>query len=353
MGESTKKQHRSPRPRVPTSSLPGAPSSAPMIRWRLPAACARPLPERILVVDDDRDICRSIEVILRLEGYDVRVAHEGQEALTEATRVQPDLVLLDMMMPGIDGYEVTKRLRHDPRTATASIIMLTARALPADKVLGLTAGCDDYIVKPFDPTELVARVQSALRRSRQMRELSPLTGLPGNFQISAELEGLVNGDDAECFAVLYADLDDFKAYNDHYGFMRGDEAIRATGRLLTDAIARNRTNPSFAGHIGGDDFVLVTASDKAEFLAQDIVRNFDTLAPTLYDEDERQRGFVEVPDRRGVLHHYPFLSISIGVASSTIRPIRSQWEESAVATEMKAVAKRKVASSYEINRRRG
>ncbi|MCU1448870.1 MAG: Transcriptional regulatory protein WalR [Acidimicrobiales bacterium] len=309
------------------------------------------MPERILVVDDDRDICRSIEVILRLEGYDVCIANEGEEAIEQATRIQPDLVLLDMMMPGIDGYEVTKRLRHDPRTATASIIMLTARALPADKVLGLTAGCDDYIVKPFDPSELVARVHSALRRSRQMREVSPLTGLPGNFQISAELERLVD-QEAEEFAVLYADLDDFKAYNDHYGFMRGDEAIRATGRLLTDSLARHRTSPSFAGHIGGDDFVLVTAAKGSEALAQDIVGNFDVLASSLYDEEDCQRGFIEVPDRRGVLHHYPFLSISIGVANSAVRPIRTQWEASAVASEMKAVAKRKVGSSYEIDRRR-
>jgi len=309
------------------------------------------LPERILVVDDDRDICRSIEVILRLEGYDVRTANEGEEALAQATRLQPDLVLLDMMMPGIDGYEVTKRLRDDPRTATASIIMLTARSLPADKVLGLTAGCDDYIVKPFDPPELVARVQSALRRSRQMRELSPLTGLPGNFQIAHELERLVN-EEGESFAVLYADLDDFKAYNDHYGFLRGDEAIRETGRLLTDALARSGPSPGFAGHIGGDDFVLVSSAAKAESLAQDIVRNFDAMAPSLYDEEDRTRGFVEVADRRGVLHHYPFLSISIGIASSAVRPIRSQWEASAVASEMKAVAKRKLGSSYEIDRRR-
>jgi len=310
------------------------------------------LPERILVVDDDRDICRSIEVVLRLEGYDVRIAHEGEDALEQATRAQPDLVLLDMMMPGIDGYEVTKRLRHDPRTATASIIMLTARALPADKVLGLTAGCDDYIVKPFDPSELVARVQSALRRSRQMREVSPLTGLPGNFQIAHELERLV-AEESNDFAVLYADLDDFKAYNDHYGFMRGDEAIRATGRLLTESLARVKTEPRFAGHIGGDDFVLITGAAQAETIAQDIVRNFDAFAPTLYDQEDRQRGYIEVADRRGVLHHYGFLSISVGVASSAVRPIISQWEASAVASEMKAVAKRKVGSSYEIDRRKG
>ena len=134
--------------------------------------------------------------------------------------------------------------------------------------------------------------------------------------------------------------------------MRGDEAIRATGRLLTDALARHRSTPTFAGHIGGDDFVLMTSAVKAEPLAQDIVRNFDVLAPSLYDGDDRQRGYIEVADRRGVLHHYPFLSISIGVATNAVRPIRTQWEASAVASEMKAVAKRKIGSSYEIDRRR-
>src|SRR5438105_4558941 len=102
--------------RAPTCSWPGAPSSTPTTRWPRRATSERQLPERILVVDDDRDICRSIEVILRLEGFDVRVAHGGEEAIAEATRVHPDLVLLDMMMPGMDGNEVTKRLRHDPRT---------------------------------------------------------------------------------------------------------------------------------------------------------------------------------------------------------------------------------------------
>jgi diguanylate cyclase (GGDEF)-like protein len=324
----------------------------PPTRSRPPADCEQRLPERVLIVDDDRDICRSIEVILSLEGYDVRMAHDGQEAVAEAARLQPDLVLLDMMMPGMDGYEVTKRLRHDPRTTMAAIIMLTARSLPADKVLGLTAGCDDYIVKPFEPTELVARVQSVLRRSRQMREVSPLTGLPGNFQISYELERLVADPDAE-FAILYADIDDFKPYNDHYGFMRGDEAIRTTGRLLTEALARQQSDPTFAGHIGGDDFVLITSAQKAEALAQDIVRSFDAMAPSMYDEEDRQRGYIEVADRRGVLHHYSFISVSVGIATTAHRRIASQWEASAIASEMKAVAKRKLGSSYEIDRRRG
>src|SRR6059058_4470592 len=182
------------------------------------------MPETILVVDDDPDIARFVEVNLRSAGYDVAVAADGEEALTRASSLRPDLVLLDVMMPRIDGFEVAQRLRKNPQTANTSIIMLTAKALSADKVTGLQSGADDYIIKPFDPIELLARVKGTLRRAKEMRNLSPLTGLPGNIRIQEEIERQVR--DGNPFAVLYADVDHFKAYNDHYGFVRGDRLIQ-------------------------------------------------------------------------------------------------------------------------------
>src|ERR671925_360372 len=146
------------------------------------------MPETILVVDDDPDIARFVEVNLRSAGYDVSVASDGEQALEKAAALRPDLVLLDVMMPRIDGFEVAQRLRRNPQTASTSIIMLTAKALSTDKVLGLTAGADDYIIKPFDPIELLARVKGTLRRAKEMRNLSPLTGLPGNIRIQEEIE---------------------------------------------------------------------------------------------------------------------------------------------------------------------
>ena len=137
------------------------------------------VPETILVVDDDPDIARFVEVNLRSAGYDVAVAGDGEEALDKASEIRPDLVLLDVMMPRIDGFEVAQRLRRSPQTANTSIIMLTAKALSADKVTGLQSGADDYIIKPFDPIELLARVKGTLRRAKEMRNLSPLTGLVG------------------------------------------------------------------------------------------------------------------------------------------------------------------------------
>ncbi len=308
--------------------------------------------ERLLIVDDDVDICRYVEVNLKLEGYEVFVEHDGESGVATALRVQPDLVLLDVMMPGPDGYEACKRLRQDPRTSNASIIMLTAKAMSADKVLGLTAGADDYISKPFDPPELVARVASALRRSRQMREVSPLTGMPGNFQISFELDRLVKDPGAR-FAVIYADLDNFKAYNDKYGFLQGDVAIKQTASLLAAAMDRHPADPQFIGHIGGDDFVLITAPDQAEPLAADIVASFDASAADLYDETDRERGWIEVHDRQGAMHRFPLMSISLGIATTAHRRIGSQFEVSAIATEMKMLAKRHAHSAYEIDRRRG
>ena len=160
------------------------------------------MPETILVVDDDPDIARFVEVNLRSAGYDVAVAGDGEEAIDKAMELRPDLVLLDVMMPRIDGFEVAQRLRKNPQTANTSIIMLTAKALSADKVTGLQSGADDYIIKPFDPIELLARVKGTLRRAKEMRNLSPLTGLPGNIRIQEEIERQVR--EGRDFAVLYS-----------------------------------------------------------------------------------------------------------------------------------------------------
>src|SRR6266567_215104 len=176
--------------------------------------------ESVLVVDDDPDVARFVEVNLRSAGYEVTVASDGEEALEKAVEMRPDLVLLDVMMPKLDGFEVAERLRRDGRTSSCSIIMLSAKGLSTDKVLGLASGADDYIIKPFDGSELLARVKRTLLRAREMRALSPLTGLPGNMRVQEEILRRVAGDIP--FALLYADLDHFKAFNDHYGFVRGD-----------------------------------------------------------------------------------------------------------------------------------
>jgi diguanylate cyclase (GGDEF)-like protein len=305
--------------------------------------------ESLLVADDDPFIARLLEIELRAAGYDVRVASDGVEAFDLAQERSPDLVLADVMMPNMDGFELTRRLRQDPRTATVSIIMLTARGLSADKLEGFAIGADDYIVKPFDTPELLARIRGVLRRAKEMRAQSPLTGLPGNVRIEEEIDGLVERDQA--FALLYADLDHFKAYNDHYGFMRGDQAIQATASLMEEVAREITDGDAFIGHVGGDDFVAVVDPDGAEGIAQRVCERFDEARAEFYDADDLHRGFVRMEDRKGVLQDIPLVAISIGIASTSKRHFAHYGEAVAVATEMKSFAKREPGSSYAVDRR--
>ena len=205
----------------------------------------------VLVVDDDDDVARFIEVNLRLEGFDVVVAHNGEEALKLIDDKLPDLALLDVMMPVVDGVEVCRRVRSNPASASLPIIMLTAKTLSADKVVGLTAGADDYIIKPFDTLELMARVRSTLRRNEDMRAVSPLTGLPGNHRIQQEIAARAAANQE--FAVCHADLDNFKAFNDSYGWLRGDDVITLLASVLRSAAGEAGEPSAFIGHVGGDD----------------------------------------------------------------------------------------------------
>jgi diguanylate cyclase (GGDEF)-like protein len=216
-------------------------------------------------------------------------------------------------------------------------------------VEGLDLGADDYIVKPFDTPELLARIRGVLRRAREMRAQSPLTGLPGNVRIEEEIEARV--DRGAQFALLYADLDHFKAYNDHYGFMRGDQVIQFTARLIEEVARQVAEGESFVGHVGGDDFVIITIPGAAEQLASSLVERFDEEASELYDDEDRAQGYLEVANRRGESQQFPLLAISIGVASTARRSYSHYAEAVAIATEMKSFTKATPGSSWAIDRR--
>ena len=307
--------------------------------------------ERILIIDDDADIVQFVRVNLELDGYRVETASGGVEGIERAIAEPPDLILLDIMMPGLDGMEILQRIRTTPTTANTAIILLTAKSMTEDRVRGLAAGADDYVTKPFAIEELVARVGTVLRRSKAMRDLSPLTGLPGNFRISEELDRRVMVGDP--LAIVYADLDNFKAYNDHYGFMRGDDVIKFTDNNLVEATIEVGDPSCFVGHVGGDDFILVMAPDDVERYCKTVVDRFDDGILDLYDPHDALRGYVEVIDRRGERHAFPIVSVSMGVATNQRRSFGSSWEASSVASEMKEHAMSERGSAYRIYRRTG
>lgn len=305
--------------------------------------------ERILVVDDDPDILQFVRLNLELDGFEVEVAGGGREALEKAAADPPDLMLLDVMMPEIDGLTVLRRMRSDPPTANVPVIVLTARSLAEDRVKGLDLGADDYITKPFDLEELIARVRTVLRRSRQMRDLSPLTGLPGNFRIAAELEDRVQQGDP--FALVHADLDNFKAFNDHYGFMRGDSVIKFTAQVLLHSGEAVSKADAFVGHVGGDDFIAIVRAEVMKPFCDEVVVAFDDGILEHYDTADALQGYIEVTDRRGERHAFPICSLSMGVATSERKILSSEWEASSVAAEMKEVAKRIPGTNYQVDRR--
>jgi diguanylate cyclase (GGDEF)-like protein len=303
----------------------------------------------VLVVDDDPEIVGFIESNLRVEGFDVLVAKDGLEALRIINNALPDLALVDVVMPNINGIEVVRQLRSTTATANLPVIMMTSTSLSSDKVVGLSAGADDYLVKPFDTLELIARIRSTLRRNADMRAVSPLTGLPGNHRINEEIERRTSS--GEGFAVCHVDLDNFKAFNDRYGWMRGDDVIELLATTLKLAAADAGQPAPFIGHVGGDDFVVVCTPEQVESLCLDALERFDTGVLALHEADDVERGYLAVVDRQGHERHFPLTSVSIGVASTERRQFTDHRDVVAVANEMKAVAKGRSGSIVAIDRR--
>lgn len=315
-----------------------------------PSAVSSPPPEVILVADADRDLARFVEKNLRSYGFAVLLAHDGRDALEAVARGKPDLAVVDSRISGLDGMELTRRLRADPMTAALPIIMLASTGLPMDKVVGLSAGVDDYVAKPFDTAELIARVRSTLRRNQEYREVSPLTGLPGNTRILREIAERVRGG-AE-YAVCVFDIDRFKSVNDAYGFERGDAFIARLASGLHHSVRAAGAPPAFLGHIGGDDFVIVCAPAQVRKITEHVVDDFEQATDALYEPRDAERGYLELTDRRGNVQRPNLVTISVGVALSTRRRYADPREVVAVANEMKQVAKRQPGSFVAYDRRR-
>ncbi|HWC14089.1 MAG TPA: response regulator [Actinomycetota bacterium] len=305
--------------------------------------------DRVLVVDDDDEIRRLVGLCLEAAGFDVIEAYDGDEALDAVVNEAPDVVVLDVMMPRLDGMEVCRRIRANLETRAISVVLLSARTSSTDKMAGFRAGADDYMTKPFDPEELVERVKATLGRSRQMTSLNPLTGLPGNLDIEQKLVEAIEG--GSNFALMHVDIDNFKAFNDYYGVLRGDQAIKLLSRCIFQAFDESETQDSFVGHVGGDDFVVIVEADGAALIAQRIIDLWDRWVPTLYEIEDAERGYIKIADRQKRTHKFPAMTLSIGIATNLLTAFDSHIHAADVASEMKHVAKRDPQSSFAVDRR--
>lgn len=208
---------------------------------------------------------------------------------------------------------------------------------------------DDYIWRKDIKRELSTKVELCNLRSQRIVEVNPLTRLPGNISINRQIQNRL--DAGEPFGLAYTDLDCFKPYNDIYGFSRGDDVLRITGRLLLNITKSKQPENSFIGHIGGDDFVCITDIDVIEAVCKEFIEAFNRIIPTFYDQEDRNAGFIKGRDRAGQEQTFPFLSTSIGVVLSDGASFSHYGEITAVAAEVKAFAKRFEGSCYRVNRR--
>jgi diguanylate cyclase (GGDEF)-like protein len=299
---------------------------------------------KILIADDDPDIRDILKLTLQEENYEVIEARDGEEGLKIIRSKPLDLVLLDYKMPKMDGRQLCNLIKRDLLLQHLPIIMVTGKGEVSDKIDGIDAGADDYVVKPFEPKELLARIRMVLRRTQRDLEANPLTRLPGNVAILNELSNCI--DKKSPFAVCYVDLDKFKAYNDKYGFEHGDEVIRETARILLGA-AKEYGNPDdFVGHIGGDDFVIITTPDVSDKICDKIIHDFDQISPSFYSQEDRENGFIIGYDRQSKIHKILLLSVSIGVVTNEMREITHVAQIGEIGAELKKLAKSMEKSNY-------
>ncbi|MDQ7781643.1 MAG: response regulator [Desulfomonilaceae bacterium] len=315
----------------------------------------------VLVVDDMPDNLAVLLRTLGAAGYEVLAAENAREALEIVEETTPDIFLLDVMMPEMDGFALCRRLKEDTRTADIPVLFITARTTTQDVLQGFEAGGVDYITKPVNPAELLARVRTHVRLHEALVELdrlrelaldaNPLTQLPGNNTIAKRIQEAIKRGDAR--TVIYCDLDNFKAYNDRYGFSAGDQLIQFTATVLRNALDTVCRSEGFLGHIGGDDFVLIVQSDQAQALGEEIVKKFDGGIGAFYEGEAKERNGIVITDRQGRKHRFPLVSLSM--AGVHVAP--NKWdhclEVASACAEAKKMAKAIPGSNLFLDRRQG
>jgi PleD family two-component response regulator len=289
---------------------------------------------RLLIVEDDNDIANMLEIYFSGLHYDVEIALRGSDALEKTRQKLPHLIVLDIMLPDIDGYEVCRTLRTQTRTRHIPVIFLTQKDERSDKLQGLELGADDYITKPFDIEELRLRVYNAIVRSERESLTDPHTNLPSGQLIEEQLRGIINKED---WAFLDIRLNHFDEFKEAYGFVASDNVLRYTASLLGEIVDEFGTINDFIGHTGNDHFVVITTQKCASAIRDQLIVRFSEEILTHYNHLDRQKGYIQYSGDGGVLERSAIISISIGEVS----PSEHGFTDIREITELAAEARRR------------
>src|SRR5512145_2722821 len=265
---------------------------------------------RLLITEDDVDISNMLKIYFSGLGYDVDTAMRGSEALEKTRQVLPHLIVLDIMLPDIDGYEVCRTLRTNTRTSHIPVIFLTQKDERSDRLQGLELGADDYITKPFDIEELKLRVQGAIRRSERESLTDPRSGLPAGRLIEEQLRKIIR---ETGWAFLDIRVNNFEAFKDVYGFVAGDDVMRFAAMLIGEVVDELGTTSDFIGHAGGDNFIIITTEEAAPAIRQKLKDRFANEVQSHYNFIDRQQGFIQAPKAEGGVEKVGFMTFSAGL----------------------------------------
>jgi DNA-binding response OmpR family regulator len=269
---------------------------------------------RILVVEDDFDISNMLRIYFSAQGYEVQVAPRGGEALSMTRKQLPNLIMLDIMLPDMNGYDVCRELRTTTRTSHIPIIFLTQRDERSDKIQGLELGADDYVTKPFDIEELKLRVQNAIAAANRQTQIDAKSNLPTGRLIEDHLRTLMHSQRQWTYIDLK--INQFDAFTDVYGFVAGDEVIRFTALLIGEVIDELGTADDYAGHPGRDNFIAITHANDAERLRERLVERFNEGVKQHYSFIDRERGYILVPDSVYGERQAGLMTLSAGMVST-------------------------------------
>jgi diguanylate cyclase (GGDEF)-like protein len=288
---------------------------------------------RLLIVEDDFDISNMLRIYFTGQNYEVDVAPRGSAALEKTRHNLPHLIVLDIMLPDIDGFEVCRILRTNTRTSHVPIIFLTQKDERSDKLQGLELGADDYITKPFDIEELKLRVQRAITRSEQQSLTDPRSGLPSGRLIEEQLRRIIR---QQNWALIDIRINQFEPFKDLYGFVAGDDVLRFTAMMIGELLDELGTPNDFVGHAGGDNFIVITTEEASKAIRQRIKARFTEEVLSHYSFMDREQGFITTINQNGQAQQIPLMTLSVGI----VTPTQYQFADIREITELAAEARR-------------
>ncbi len=305
--------------------------------------------QEIYIVDCENELVMMLREIFE-EEKTFRFKNINPVNLDIALKSIPDLIIVNEKSINTDIIKLCKQIRENEDNSITPILVISKQSNEEHKI-SIMKNSIEYIISSDASNEYIYyAIKNITRLMSVNRTVSPLTGLPGNVQIQTELKKRLLR--KETFQVLYLDLDNFKAYNDVYGFLKGDEIIKLTAKIITKNIHTLEESDVFVGHIGGDDFVaIVDENVDHDEICQNIIAEFDEEILKYFNDDDIDRGYIEVCNRKGIIEEFPLTSISIGVVVADKKRFTNILEIGEVGAQVKHLAKTTMGSSYAIDRR--